>query len=202
MVDCSRSHAWRNTLATGATTGQIQYAVSISTDRDGFIRYTCPDCGRDFKTQIDPNDLRWLLTSYCQRAGQEIGAVTADPGSPHSFWCPYCGLHAESRQMLTEETLAYLKRIIYREYVLPKLNQMFAGLADSFGGRKQSGGFVSVSVEFKHSRPIQPARPIHGPEPADMKIVEFLCCKKQVKISEHWFDVPFCSYCGTQVVLA
>lgn len=182
--------------------GQIQFGVSISTDRDGFMRYTCPACGRDFKTQIDPADLQWLLTSYCQRAGLEVGIVAAESRSPHCFWCPYCGQQAESRQMLTEETMTYLKRIVYREYVLPKVNRMFAGIADSFGAPKRAGGFLSLSVEFTHSRSLLPARPIHGPEPADMKIVTFLCCKKQIKISERWSDVPLCSHCGTRVVLA
>jgi hypothetical protein len=180
---------------------QIQFAVSISTDRDGFMRYACPSCGRDFKTQIDPADLQWLLTSYCQRAGLEIGDTGTESCPPHCFWCPYCGNRAESRQMLTEETMTYLKQIVYREYVLPSLNRTFAGLADSFGGRKQSGGFLSVSIEFKHSRAVLPVRPIHGPEPADMKIVTFLCCTKKMKISERWSDVPLCSFCGTPVSL-
>ena len=103
--------------------------------------------------------------------------------------------------MLTEETMTYLKRIVYREYVLPQLNRMFAGLADSFGGSKRSGGLFSVSIEFNHSRAILPVRPIHGPEPSDMKIVTFLCCKKKIKLSEHWSDVPSCSFCGTRVLL-
>ena len=46
-----------------------------------------------------------------------------------------------------------------------------------------------------------PCRPIHGPEPADMKIVEFLCCGKRVKLSEHWYDVSECPFCRTGVVI-
>jgi hypothetical protein len=201
MLDCSHQSSWGKQLTAGAPNDQIQFAVSISTDRDGFMRYTCPSCGLDFKTQIDPADLQWLLTSYCRRAGLEIGARGSDSSSPHCFWCPYCGDRAESRQMLTEETVTYLKRIVHREYVLPQLSRMFAGLADSFGGQKQSGGLLSLSIELKHSRSVLPVRPMHGPEPADLKIVTLLCCNKKIKISEYWSDAPFCSFCGTRVVL-
>jgi hypothetical protein len=165
MLDCSHQSSWGKQLTAGAPNDQIQFAVSISTDRDGFMRYTCPSCGLDFKTQIDPADLQWLLTSYCRRAGLEIGARGSDSSSPYCFWCPYCGDRAESRQMLTEETVTYLKRIVHREYVLPQLSRMFAGLADSFGGQKQSGGLLSLSIELKHSRSVLPVRPMHGPEP-------------------------------------
>ena len=201
MVDCAYQNSRREQLTTEGSNDLIQFAVSISTDRDGFMRYTCPSCGRDFKTQIDPADLQWALTSYCRRSGVEIGGATAEPTAPRRLWCPYCGDCAESREMLTEETASYLKRIAYREYVLPLINRMFGGLADSLGGRKQSGGFLSVSIEFKHTRSPLPVRPMHGPEPADLKIVTFLCCDKKIKISEHWFDVPLCSYCGTRVEL-
>ena len=165
------------------------------------MRYTCPSCGLDFKTQIDPADLQWLLTSYCQRAGLEIGAGGSQLRQPHVLWCPYCGDRAESRQMLTEETMTYLKRIVYREFVLPQLNRMFAGLADSFGGQEQSGGFLSLSVEFKHSRSLWPVRRMHGPEPADQKIITLLCCNKKIKISEHWPHAPLCSFCSSKVVV-
>ena len=165
------------------------------------MRYTCPSCGLDFKTQVNPADLRWLLTSYCQRAGLEIGASRSQSSPLHFLSCPYCGDRAESREMLTEETMTYLKRIVHREFVLPQLNRMFAGLADSLGGQKQSGGLLSLSVEFKHSRSVLPVRPMHGPEPADQKIITLLCCNKKIKISEHWSDAPLCSFCGSRVVL-
>jgi len=201
MVDCFHESSWRKYLSAGDTNDQIQLAVSISTDRDGFMRYTCPSCGLDFKTEIDPADLQWLLISYCQRAGLEIGARSSKSSSAHFLWCPYCGDRAESLEMLTEETMAYLKRIVYREFVLPQLNRTFADLADSFGGQKQSDGLLSLSIEFNHSRSVLPVRPMHGPEPADQKTIRLLCCNKKIKISEHWSNVALCSFCGSRVVL-
>jgi hypothetical protein len=103
--------------------------------------------------------------------------------------------------MHTEETIAYLKRIVQRECVYPMMNKFFSGLEDSFGGARHSGGMLSISLEFEHSRSIRPVRPIHGPEPADLKIVKFLCCGKSVKILDSWNDVRACSFCGAEVAL-
>jgi hypothetical protein len=185
----------------GNPTDQIQLSISISTDRDGFMRRTCSACGRDFKTEIDPADLQSLLSSYCQKQGLEIGAARKEGTHTCFLWCPYCSHQDEAQQMMTEETTDYLKRIAYRECVLPMMNQLFSNLQDSFGGSRRSGGFISLSVEFKHSRPIAPVRPIHGPEPGDFKRVTFVCCNEKIKLSEYWMDVSLCSFCGTQVVL-
>src|SRR5262249_4043292 len=142
-----------------------------------------------------------LLSSYCRRQDPEIGVAREDSEHISMLWCPYCSHHDQAQHMMTEETTDYLKRIAYREYVLPMMNQMFSGLQDSFGKSRRSGGFISLSVEFKHTRTVAPVRPMHGPELADFKIVTFLCCNKKIKLSEWWTDVFLCSFCGTQVVL-
>jgi hypothetical protein len=103
--------------------------------------------------------------------------------------------------MHTEETVTYLKRVLNRELVIPLLNKFAAGLEKSIGGGMHSGGLFSVSVEFKHSAPVLPVRPIHGPEPADQEIVTFLCCGKKVKISEGWTGLRTCPFCGAEVAL-
>lgn len=179
----------------------LQFAVSVSTDRDQFLRRTCSSCGRDFKTAIDPIDLQWALSSYCRRMGLDVGPENAGQHPPNRIRCPYCACEDEGSQMLTEDTVAYLKRIIYREWVFPQMHKLFSGLEESLGSRGHSGGLFSISIELRHSRSVLPARPIHGPEPADLKIVTFLCCGKKIKISEGWTDVRACSFCGTEVVL-
>ena len=40
-----------------------QFAVSLKTDRDGFLRRCCPECGRDFKREINAADLQWELAA-------------------------------------------------------------------------------------------------------------------------------------------
>jgi hypothetical protein len=97
--------------------------------------------------------------------------------------------------------MSYLRRICYREYVFPKINQLLSGIGDSFKGTSHSGGFLSMSIKVTQSQPVLPVRPIYGPELPDFKIVTFLCCNKKIKISEHCSDVPVCSFCGTRVVL-
>jgi len=182
---------------------KIQFEVSIATDRDQFLRRTCPSCGRDFKTVIDPADLAWALSAQIKRMGLDIGAVPDgdEAATPNQLICPYCQHSAEANEMHTEETIEYLKRFVYRDYVVPMLNSTFSGLEDSIGGGQSGGGFLSVSVSFKHEPMPIPPRPIHGPEPADMKIVDFLCCEKQIKVADTWVELDECIYCRTRVTL-
>jgi len=181
--------------------GRVHFDVLVSTDRDHFFRLTCPSCGRDFKIQIDQSDLQWALGSYCQRVGYDIGLGDSRQRRPDRIRCPYCAYGGESVQMHTEETVAYFRRIIRRELVIPMLNKWASGLEESLGGGGHSGGLFSMSVEVKHSRSVLPVRPMHGPEPPDLKIVTFLCCGKKIKIADGWTDVRVCSYCGTEVAL-
>jgi hypothetical protein len=183
-----------------STDDKVQFSLSISVDRDHFMRRTCPSCGRDFKTKVDGGDLAWAMSSQIRRMGLDIGAKPAgetEDAAKTLLRCPYCEHQAEASDMLTEETVNYLQRFALREYLLPMVNNMFSGLEDSFGN--SGGGFISVS--FKHSRSILPPRPIHGPEPPDMKIVELLCCGEKIKIAEKWYDLQTCSFCGTPVAL-
>jgi DNA-directed RNA polymerase subunit RPC12/RpoP len=185
---------------------QVRFNLEISPDRDHFLRRTCPSCGRDFKTEIDPADLAWALNTQIQRVSDEVGvspAEIAQEGTPDNLRCPYCQHVAEASEVHTEETIEYLKRFAYRDHALPMINKMFSELEDSFGGgnRGGGGGFFSISISFKHERSVLPPRPIHGPEPADMKVIEFLCCGKKIKVADRWDDVSICTYCGAQVTL-
>ena len=182
----------------------IQFDLSVSSDRDGFLRRTCGSCGRDFKTEIDPADFAWALSAQIRRVSLEIGidpAEIADGVPKANLTCPYCQYSSESNEMHTEETIEYLKRFAYRDYALPMINRMFSGLGGSLDRGGNGGGFISFSITVSHEANPPPPRPIHGPEPADMKIVEFLCCGKKVKIADNWIDVTLCSFCGTLVTL-
>jgi hypothetical protein len=175
----------------------ILYNLSLSLDRDNYFRRTCGACGRDFKSKYDESDLAWAISPQIQRLGLEIGGKPGDRDEDiNYFFCPYCGHHAESSDMLSDEVLQYIKRHIIREFVLPMTNKMFSGLENT-GSKK--GGFLSI--EFIFDKSIYPPRPIHGPEPADMKIVEFLCCNNRAKVSEKWNLIDRCIFCGTEVTL-
>lgn len=173
-----------------------QFHVNARPDRDGFLRRTCPGCGRDFKTTINEAELSHLLHAEVERVGREMGLPLAEDESVKEevvLICPYCDHCANANEMLPEELVDYLKRQLYREIVLPMLDNTFGGLADSFKG----GGFVKL----EYSRGPLPPRPIHGPEPADMKIVSLLCCGERVKISETWNLMDTCPYCGEPIVI-
>jgi hypothetical protein len=103
--------------------------------------------------------------------------------------------------MHTEETIEYLKRFALRDYALPMLNRMLSGFADSINGGSLGGGFLSLSISVEHNNFPLPSRPMHGPEPADMKIVEFLCCGKKVKVADSWSHIDICTFCCTRVTL-
>jgi hypothetical protein len=178
----------------------VQFSLEISPDRDDFLRRTCPSCGRDFKTEIDLTDVAWALNTQIHRVSLEVGIPPSEieqEGTPETLRCPYCLHKAEGSEMHTDETIEYLKLFAYRDYALPLVSKMLSDIADSFGS--SSGGFISISLS--HERPLTPPRPIHGPEPADMKIVFFLCCGKKIKVTDKWMDVTQCTFCGTEVTL-
>ena len=192
----------RTLMEPEAASNTVLLSVSLRTDRDQFLRRTCPSCGRDFKTEADAADLQWALEAYCRRAGVEIGETgEAENSAPPHIRCPYCGHDGEINESLTEETAQYLKRILYREVVLPKMNNFFSGLEDSIGTGPHAGGMFSISVEFKHSPLTRPVRPIHGPDAPNFKIVTFMCCGKKIKISEQWRSLDICSFCGAEVAV-
>lgn len=177
---------------------KFSFNLNVSIDRDKFFRRTCPKCGRDFKTGINEADIAWAVAPQIRRMGLELGGLNEqDPTETKSneLWCPYCECRSEVSETLTREITDYITRLVMREIVLPMTNNLFSGLED-IGG---SGGLISIRIE--HSRSIYPPRPIHGPDHSDMKIIEFLCCKKKAKISEGWHGTSLCVFCGHPVII-
>lgn len=182
----------------------VSLSVSVSADRDLYARRSCPKCGLDFKILADDNDITWLLKEQVKRQGSEVGISPVEDSKSNiesKFCCPYCESTFDSKESFTEETINYARRIAYRDVVLPMINKIFGGLEDSFGGNRPSGGLISISFSFKHNRQAKPPRPFHEPEPADMKIVHFLCCNRKAKIMENWSATKFCIYCRAEVVI-
>jgi hypothetical protein len=87
---------------------QQQFAVSLSSDRDGFLRRCCPKCGRDFKTEINAADLQWELEAQCRRMAVEVGEESST--EPAQLRCPYCAHVAPPSEMHTEETVGARSR--------------------------------------------------------------------------------------------
>lgn len=179
------------------TQNNVHFSLSLSMDKDRFLRRTCPSCGQDFKTETNEADLAWMLAPQIRRMGLEIGADdTRSNRHEDNLYCPYCGHKPEVSDTFTEETIRYIHRHIMREIILPMTNKAFSGIDDA---SKNAGGFISIS--FEYSRGTLPPRPIHGPEPSDMIEVDFLCCGKKAKVLERWVSLRSCIFCGKRVEL-
>ena len=177
---------------------KIHFSVSLSTDQGSFLRRTCPSCGRDFKTEIDQADLASVIEPQIRRMGFDVGDKEGKTEEPREsvLNCPYCAFQAEASKMLTQETVDYLHRHLTREYVLPMIDKAFAPLSN-IGNR--SGGLISIRCEYRRS--LLPARPIHGPELPDMRVIAFLCCGRRAKVADRWNATGICVYCGVPITL-
>ena len=100
--------------------------------------------------------------------------------------------------MLTEQFLVYLKRFVMREYVLPKINDMFSDFADGLGSNSRSNSLFRIEIKADFENTL-PTRPISGPEPPDMTKVEMICCGRMIKVYDGWFDLEKCPFCETEV---
>lgn len=180
----------------------VHFSITYSLDRDGFFRRTCPNCGRDFKTKSDPSDITSVLQPAFKRIEKEIGEIslpiTDTESNPQYLSCPYCNHHAESGDMITKDFSVYLKRLIMREYVLPKIKNMLSDFAQGLKSTSKSNSFISFEINADFDSNLPP-RLISGPEPPDMTKVEMLCCGKEIKILDGWFELEKCPYCGTDV---
>ncbi|HZQ06536.1 MAG TPA: hypothetical protein VFD70_08145 [Anaerolineae bacterium] len=183
------------------------YSITFSLDRGKFFRRACSSCGRHFKTEASDAELAHILQPVFSRIDAENKTMKISDGQVNEaatktiMYCPYCGHHDDSGEMLTIEFQEYLKRYAYREIVFPQIRQMFSGLSDSFRqNRGHSRGLFSVQVKFEASDDTLPPRPIAGPEPPDMLKVKLHCCGKRAKILDGWYGSISCPYCGTNVI--
>jgi uncharacterized Zn-finger protein len=178
------------------------FSLTFSLDRGDYFRRACPSCGRHFKTKAGAADLVAAFQPAFKQQEMEIGLAQVNSSDVATdqitqfLHCPYCGHKTEPSEMHTSTFAEYAKRYVMREVILPQLNKTFSDLEDSFGG-SSSGGFLSINVKFEHHKEVLPPRPISGPEPPDMQVVELLCCCKQVKILDGWHDLITCPYCGS-----
>jgi hypothetical protein len=171
----------------------VRLEASISTD-DAFMRRACAKCGLHFKTEASPDQFASILQPMVSRATRDYGlsGEADDEGDEEAvgLHCPYCCERTPAATAHTEETYAYVKRLIYREVVMPMIRNAFGGL------RNSRSSFVSITYE----KGTLPPRPIHGPEPPDMLEVRFLCCSKSAKILPEWLGTITCPSCGTPTI--
>ncbi|HPO87566.1 MAG TPA: hypothetical protein PLN86_17130 [Candidatus Hydrogenedentes bacterium] len=182
----------------------LHFSFTFLLDRDEFFRRTCPNCGRDFKTKVDPADLTSMLQPTFRRIEDEVGEISLSTSegeqSPQYLSCPYCNHRAETGEMLTSEFQEYMKRFITREYVLPQINNLFSEFSDSMKRTSRSTGSFGIKISFDYDSTLPP-RPISGPEAPDMMRIDMLCCGNSIKVRDGYFAINKCPYCDEDVML-
>jgi hypothetical protein len=97
---------------------QISFSLSISLDRESFLRRVCPSRGLEFKTESNPADFAWALESQLRRVSEEVNvepATVVVEKPEEALFCPYCRQVSEAREMHTAETVSYLRRFAMRD---------------------------------------------------------------------------------------
>lgn len=185
------------------STDYVAFELALTADRDHFFRRTCPSCGLDFKTAIDEADLSTLLAPQVQQIGKEMGAFPSNDVEDHQktidmLSCPYCGNTEREDRMLSEDIERYIVRVLFRQVVLPTINAVFSNLATGDGQIRSQG---PVRIETEYHRSLLPPRPIHGPDPPDMFILDMLCCGKRLKTVGGALPTGRCPYCCSKVTV-
>lgn len=152
---------------------EVMLEMSLPLDSEGFLRRECPTCEREFK---------WLPSSDDEDA--DI-AVPDDGG----YFCPYCGVQAPADSWLTQAQADLAQNIVQRQVVGPMLKD-FGKDMDRIG--RNSGGLISVSMEFDEPNELDPLT-----EADDMRRVDFACHPGEpVKVLDDWDRAVNCLVCG------
>jgi len=147
---------------------EVQIEMALPLDSDGFLRRECPTCEREFK---------WLPSD-------EPGATPEDAG----YYCPYCGVQAETGAWWTKAQLEHSKALLMEEVVAPKLKDFQKGMAET---ARRSHGLLT----FKPGK-IEVDEPVALVEPDDMRRIDFSCHPTEpVKVLEDWTKPVHCLIC-------
>lgn len=152
--------------------GEVQLEMTMPLDSDGFLRRECPTCEREFK---------WLHTA------EEAG--TAAPVADGGYFCPYCGVQAESGGWLTKAQVELAQKLVANRVIGPMLEKFANDIRNI--GRRSKG---LLRAEVTHDLPDEPD-PLT--EVDDMTRVDFECHPTEpVKILDDWGRQVYCLICG------
>jgi len=167
--------------------------ISLPLDDENFFRRECPYCFKEFKIQIDKEDLNNLaqkgIESFLTNDDNTIDNDEVNQEEIY-YYCPYCGQQAPDTHWWTQEQLKYIN--IYAENIVAKLvnENLINPLKRSLN---KSTGFLSISFKGKEM-PLK--EPWISEEINDMKIFDLPCCNNKIKIEENWGEDIHCFYCG------
>lgn len=158
---------------------EISLSVSFPLDSDGFLRRCCPTCDREFK---------W---SAANESGEEL-VDDADDVDDAGYFCPYCGIQAETADWLTEAQADLVTATVEREVLGP--------LADEFGQslselNRASGGLIRAEVSGLDSD--EPIDPLPDEEDDMRKVVSPCHPEEPLKVLDSWTKTTYCLVCGS-----
>jgi DNA-directed RNA polymerase subunit RPC12/RpoP len=135
----------------------VRLQMSMPLDSGGFLRRECPTCQREFK---------WLHTPE----GEGTAAPVADGG----YFCPYCGVQAQTNTWLTEAQVELAQNIVATQAIGPMLKK--------FGD----------SLTYHPPDELDPLTEVD-----DMTRVDFECHPTEpVKVLDTWDKPVRCLICG------
>ena len=171
----------------------LSISITIPLDSHSCVRSECPNCGLEFKQDMAEHVLHDLLGWTVGRVLHSEGVGEAPQDSPSATTtCPYCAHKASSQDFLHAEHVAYIKRLVFREYVEPMISRMF----ESTFGSMRSNEFIKVTTR---SGP-KSVRPILGPEDSGMIRVRCLACSTLFKVSVLWRGSVYCVSCSRELL--
>lgn len=152
---------------------EVSVPYELPTDNDGFARRQCSSCGRQFKWHVGP-----------------VSDEAEEHPDADVYYCPFCGLPAESGDWFTPEQEESVEALAHRA-MMPKLDEMMGSFLD---GLKSS--FIKVERTGHLDIPDGPDPLV---EPDDMGIVASPChAYEPIKIPEDWTEPVHCLVCGAR----
>ena len=151
-----------------------QLEIKLPLDEDGFLRRECPHCERNFKWRSSQPD-----------ADEEVNLAEIP-----TYFCPLCGQSAKADAWWTTEQAEYAAAIAQARLLGPMMNEFGAGL----NRLNRPGGAVRITTSSVN----YPEPPPLGPEPNDMRVIDFTCHPEEpIKVPEDWEQPVHCAICGT-----
>jgi hypothetical protein len=154
----------------------VTLEMSMPLDSDGFLRRECPTCERELKWYYTPEE-------------QGDAAPIADGG----YFCPYCGVQAETNTWLTKPQAELAQNMVATQVLGPMLKKFGD---DMKGIGRSSGGMISAEVRYD-----APDEPEALTEIDDMTRVDFDCHPSEpVKVLDDWDKPVRCLICGQPTI--
>lgn len=150
----------------------VTLEMSMPLDSDGFLRRECPTCERELKWYNTPEE-------------EGNAAPIADGG----YFCPYCGVQAETSTWLTKAQAELARNMVATQVLGPTLKKFED---DMKGIGRTSGGMISAEVTYDAPDELDPLTEVD-----DLTRVDFECHPTEpVKVLDNWDKPVRCLICG------